>query len=74
MRCAICKTGETTRGTATVTLQRGSTTVVVKEVPALVCEDCGEYYLDSKVARHVYDQADAAVARLAEIEILRYAA
>jgi hypothetical protein len=43
-------------------------------VPAEVCRDCGEYYLDDEVARRVYGQAEDAVNRHAEVEILRYAA
>ena len=39
-----------------------------------VCENCGEYYLDSLVAQEVYQRAEGAVARNAEVEILRYAA
>lgn len=74
MKCVICKTGDTRPGTATVTLQRGETTVLIKEVPAEVCGNCGEYYLDDEVARRVYGQAEDAVNRRAEIEILRYAA
>ena len=34
----------------------------------------GEYYLDSTVAQEVYRRAEAAVARNAEVEIVRYAA
>ncbi len=74
MKCVICKTGDTRPGTATVTLQRGETTVLIKEVPAEVCGDCGEYYLDDEVARRVYGQAEDAVNRHTEVEILRYAA
>ena len=74
MKCVICKTGETKPGTVTVTLLRGETTVLIKGTPAEVCEDCGEYYLDEVVARKVYAQADEAVQRRAEVEILRYAA
>jgi len=74
MKCVICKTGETEPGKVTVTLQRGDTVVVIKEVPAQVCEDCGEYYLDESVTERVYAQADEAVKRHAEVEILRYAA
>ena len=74
MTCAICKTGEMHPGKATVTLQRGGTTVVVKDVPADVCRNCGEYYLDETVARKIYGQAEEAVGRNAEVEILRYAA
>jgi len=74
MTCAICKTGETRPGKVTVTLQRGETTVVIKDVPADVCGNCGEYYLDETVARKVYGQAEDAVGRNTEVEILRYAA
>jgi len=74
MNCVICKTGDTRPGTVTVTLQRGETTVLIKDVPAEVCRDCGEYYLDDAVARKIYAQAEDAVNRHAEVEILRYAA
>ena len=74
MTCAICKSGETRPGKVTVTLQRGGTTVVIKDVPADVCRNCGEYYLDDTVARKVYGQAKDAVGRNTEVEILRYAA
>ena len=74
MTCVLCKNGTTRRGTVTVTPERGKTVVVVRDVPADVCENCGEYYLDSSVAQEVYQRAEAAVARNAEVEILRYAA
>jgi YgiT-type zinc finger domain-containing protein len=74
MKCVICKTGETKPGSATVTLQRGETTVLIKETPADVCQNCGEYYLNETVAGKVYAQAEEAVQRHAEVEILHYAA
>ena len=74
MTCVLCKNGETRPGRVTVTLERGKTVVVVRDVPADVCENCGEYYLDSSVAQEVYQRAEAAVARNAEVEILHYAA
>jgi YgiT-type zinc finger domain-containing protein len=74
MICALCKHGETRPGVVTVSLSRGETLVVVKGVPAEVCENCGEYYLDSPTAAHLYEQAEGAVARQAEVEILRFAA
>ena len=74
MRCVICKTGETRPGKTTVTVQRGETTVMIKDTPAEVCENCGEYYLEEAVARTVYRQADEAVQHHAEVAILRYAA
>lgn len=53
MKCVICKTGHTHPGTATVTLQRDNSVVVIRDVPAEICEDCGEYYLTEPVARRV---------------------
>ena len=74
MKCVICKHGTTAQGLVTVTLNRSGTVVIVRDVPANVCQNCGEYYLDDVVARKVYAEADAAAARHAEVEILRYAA
>jgi YgiT-type zinc finger domain-containing protein len=74
MRCVICKQGDTASGTVTVTLQRGNTVIIVRDVPAAVCQNCGEYYLDEAVAKKLYQQGEEAVRRHAEVEILRYAA
>lgn len=49
MKCVICKNGKTKRGKVTVTLERGNMTLVVKGVPARVCDNCGEEYLEEKV-------------------------
>lgn len=74
MKCVICRTGETEFGTATVTLQRDNTVVVIKDAPAEVCRNCGEYYLSDQVAQQVYARAEEAVQRHVEVEILRFAA
>jgi ribosomal protein L32 len=57
-----------------VTVQRGETTVILKRVPADVCDNCGEYYLSSEVAAQVLERAEAAVKSGAEVEILKFAA
>ena len=74
MNCVICKTGQLAEGRATVTLQRGETTIVIKDVPAQVCDNCGEYYLSDELSRKVLAMAEAAVRTGAEVEILRWAA
>ena len=60
MTCALCRNGAVRAGTATVTLQRGRTTVILKEVPADVCPNCGEYYLSDQTTTRVLERADAA--------------
>ncbi|MCX6106869.1 MAG: type II toxin-antitoxin system MqsA family antitoxin [Proteobacteria bacterium] len=74
MDCVICKHGTTESGLVTVSLSRGNTVIVVKEVPAEVCANCGEYYLSEEVSKKLLSKANAAVASGAEVEILRYAA
>ena len=88
MNCVLCKHGQTHPGWATVTLQRGDTTVILKGVPAEICENCGEYYLSDDMTGQycgeyylsddmtgqVLERAEAAVKSGAEVEILRFAA
>jgi YgiT-type zinc finger domain-containing protein len=74
MRCAICKHGETAPGVATVTLQRDGAVIVIKNVPADICENCGEYYLAEEIADRVYAQGEEALSRHAEVEVVRFAA
>ena len=74
MSCALCRNGEIRPGRATVTLQRGRTTVILKEVPADVCPNCGEYYLSEDTTARVLDRAEAAARSGAEIEIAAFAA
>ncbi|MHB9111052.1 MAG: type II toxin-antitoxin system MqsA family antitoxin [Thermoleophilia bacterium] len=74
MKCVICKQGEAHPGKVTVTLQRGESTIILKDVPAEVCENCGEYYLSEEITEQVLSRAEEAVKSGAEVEILRFAA
>ncbi|MBI5331122.1 MAG: type II toxin-antitoxin system MqsA family antitoxin [Betaproteobacteria bacterium] len=74
MKCSLCKTGETHPGRTTVTLERTGCVVVIREVPAEICDNCGEYYLDEVTARRVYGNAEQGFERHVEVEIQRYAA
>ncbi len=74
MKCVLCRHGETHSGKVVVTLQRGDTIVIIKQVPAEVCQNCGEYYLSQEVTAEVLDRAEEAVRKGVEVEILRFAA
>ena len=50
MKCLVCKDFEIKNGTTTVTLVRGELQVRIKNVPARICPNCGEEYVDEKVA------------------------
>jgi YgiT-type zinc finger domain-containing protein len=74
MKCMVCKQGETRPGKTTVVLQRGGGTVVINDVPALVCENCGEEYVDEKVAKRLLAAADASAHAGVRVEIRDYVA
>ncbi len=74
MKCVLCRHGEARPGNTTVTLERGETTVIIKAVPADVCENCGEYYLSDAITEKVLAIAEDAVRKGAEVEILRFTA
>ena len=74
MKCVICKHGETHPGHATVTLQRGESTIIFKNVPAEVCENCGEYYLSDEITGQLMERAEEALQHGAQVEIVRFAA
>ena len=72
MRCVICKKGSTEPGATTVTLERGGLTMVIKGVPAQVCKNCGEAYVDERVASELLISAEQAAKAGAQVEIRQY--
>jgi YgiT-type zinc finger domain-containing protein len=71
MTCALC--GETAEpAKVTVTLERDSTTVVFRGVPAEVCPQCGEQWVADDVAAKLLAivelQAEAGV----QVEVREY--
>ena len=74
MTCLICKSGSTASGKTTVMLQRNECTIIFKNVPADICDNCGEYYLKEEVAGQILQRAEEAIKKGTEVEILRYAA
>jgi YgiT-type zinc finger domain-containing protein len=60
MKCIVCRHGETRPGTTTVTFHRDGRTLVVNEVPAEVCENCGEAYIAEDVTAQLLAIADEA--------------
>ncbi len=74
MTCLFCRQGQTHPGRVTVVLQRDETVVIFKDVPADVCENCGEYYLSESTTGELLERAEKAIQNGAEVEILRFAA
>jgi len=74
MKCVICKQGETHAGVTTVLLTRGEATIVIKKVPADICENCGEYYLSDEISGKILTMAEEAIKLNNEVEVIQFAA
>jgi YgiT-type zinc finger domain-containing protein len=53
MTCPICDQGDLSPGTTTFAADADGTVVVVRNVPADVCQNCGEAFIDDDIAAHV---------------------
>jgi YgiT-type zinc finger domain-containing protein len=74
MKCVVCKHGETRIGAATVTLSREQLTLVVKDVPAQICGNCGEEYLDSNITAWLLQTGEAAAQSGSQVDVRQYIA
>ncbi len=74
MKCPICKKGETAPGTATITLERGGLTLVVKAVPAQVCDNCGEEYVDEATSAELLGKVEAEARAGTELNVRHFQA
>jgi YgiT-type zinc finger domain-containing protein len=74
MTCAICKHGETQPGETTLTLTRDALMLVVKRVPARVCDNCGETYVDEATTARLLQAAQEAAEAGVQVEVREYVA
>ena len=66
----ICKNGETKPGTTTVTFEKNGSVVVIKDVPAQICQNCGQYYLNADMSEKVLALAQESVNKGIEVEVM----
>ena len=70
MECVICNMGNTKQGFVTYTLEKNEKIIVFKNVPAMVCENCGDFYLSEETTAILIEKANAAIQKGVEIEII----
>ncbi|AMK74900.1 MULTISPECIES: type II toxin-antitoxin system MqsA family antitoxin [Methylomonas] len=74
MKCPICKHGETINGAASMTLERSGATLVFKNVPAQICNNCGEEFFNEEITTSILKQAEFAVNEGIEFDVRQYRA
>jgi len=74
MKCVVCRHEDTKPGTATVTLERSGTTLVIKDVPAEVCAICGEQYVGEETTRRLLREAEEASKAGVQVDVRKFVA
>jgi YgiT-type zinc finger domain-containing protein len=71
MNCIICK-ANLTKGNVNHIVDLGVGIIIIKDVPANICTQCGEYYLDTATAMKLESIVDEIKKNKAEVFIVNY--
>ncbi len=70
--CMFCKNDSYRTGTTTHVVNYKSSIIIVKNVPCLVCDQCGETYLTDGVAEKVESIVESIKKIVQEITVVDY--
>jgi YgiT-type zinc finger domain-containing protein len=70
-KCPLCA-GELSDGTTTVPFFSGDKIIVIKDVPAEICSDCGEPFMKSSVVDNIEKLLDKLEDLNSEMSIIHY--
>ena len=71
MKCFMCK-GETEKKLVNYLVDIDNTIIIIKEVPANVCKQCGERYFDNDVMKNLEKIIDEVKKVSIEMSIVNY--
>ena len=71
MNCALCK-GNLTLGRVNHIIDLGDGIIIIKNVPANICNQCGEYYVDTQTAIKLEEIVDELRKNRVEVLIINY--
>lgn len=72
MNCILCK-ANLTKGNVNHIVDLGEGIIIIKNVPANICEQCGEYYVDTQIALKLETIVEEVKKSRAEVLIINYA-
>ena len=72
MKCLICNQTETISGLTSIPLERGEFLLVVNRIPAQICPNCGEAYLDEDAVVTLLQDAEKIFNQGVREEVLEY--
>ena len=72
MNCLICRESNLIEGLVSVSLERGEFRLLIRDVPAWVCPNCGETVVNEDVAIQVIGQAESLFAQGIREDVCEY--
>jgi YgiT-type zinc finger domain-containing protein len=72
-KCAICG-GTIKEGTTTFTIDYGDGVVVIRDVPAKVCSQCGSDWIEDDIAAKLEDLVNNAKSKHSIVEVISLSA
>lgn len=69
--CALCG-GKKRKGETTYTIELGFGVVVVRHVPALICTQCAEEWIEADVAKELEKIVESARNKKLELEVVAF--
>jgi YgiT-type zinc finger domain-containing protein len=71
MKCKICS-AELVKSTVNHSIDLDDHIIIIKEVPAMVCEQCGEYFLETEIAMKIEKIVENVYQNHAEVFIVKF--
>ncbi|WP_300379925.1 type II toxin-antitoxin system MqsA family antitoxin [Clostridium sp.] len=71
MNCVMCK-GKLIEGKVNHIVDINGHIIIIKNVPANICTQCGEYYIDNKTALVLEELIDRVLISNTEVMIINY--
>ena len=72
MKCLSCKSGNMEESTTTYTAVLKNCILIIKNVPCMKCEQCGEKYYTDEVAERLETIVNMAKKLMQEIAVIDY--
>ncbi len=73
MQCRHCPTGQLLPGTTTKTFERGSTLLIVRDIPADVCDTCSAAMFTGPVTERLLELLEDAIQVRAQVLVRTFA-
>jgi len=69
MKCPICKVGSTREGLTTANVNIKKYILICKDVPALICNHCGEKYFTNEITKQLHDITQETLSNIIDEEV-----